>query len=292
MNKIPTHKISEIFNGNNAFLVHVSKEKIRSNIGHHMYGEEHHRARHAHRDDYYIFFLVKKGKGKITIDFVDYELVANSIHCIMPGQVHMPASYIDVDGWFLAVDSLLVKNEYKVIIEKRLLAGKVTKPSEQEIGELTSYLTVIEQRLNRNGHLIERSILSDLISAYIGMIADIYRKFTPTSLNNRATEITLQFKSLLAENYHSKKRPSQYAEQMNLSLVYLNEVVKKTTGLSVSLCIREEVILQAKRLLYYTSLSIKEVSQKVGYDDWAYFTRQFTKSTGLSPSEFRKRNLD
>ncbi|MFV0536244.1 MAG: AraC family transcriptional regulator [Dysgonomonas sp.] len=292
MEKIPTHKISEVFDGNNAFLVHVSKEKISSNIDHHRYGEEHHRARHAHRDDYYIFFLVNEGKGKIAIDFVDYELVANSIHCIMPGQVHMPASYINVDGCFLAVDSLLVKNEYKEIIEKRLLSGTVTKPSRQEMKELTNCLTVIEERLNRNEHSIERSILSDLISAYIGMIADIYRRFTPISLNNRATEITLQFKSLLTENYDSMKRPSQYAEQMNLSLVYLNEVVKKTTGLSVSLCIREEVILQAKRLLYYTNLTIKEIAQKVGYDDWAYFTRQFTKSTGLSPSEFRKKNLD
>lgn len=292
MNKIPTHRLSEMFNGKNAFIVHVSNKEIRSNIDHHIYDEKHHRARYAHRDDYYIFFLVKEGKGKISIDFVDYELIANSIHCIMPGQVHMPASYIDVDGWFLAVDSLLVKNEYKEIIEKRLLSGTVTKPSGQEMRELTSCLTVIEQRLNRNEHSIERSILSDLISAYIGMIADIYRRFTPTSLNNRATEITLQFKSLLAENYYSMKRPSQYAERMNLSLVYLNEVVKKTTGFSVSLCIREEIILQAKRLLYYTNLSIKEISQKVGYDDWAYFSRQFTKSTGFSPSVFRKRNLD
>lgn len=292
MNKIPTHKISEVFSGNSAFIVHISNKEVYSNIDHDTYGEEHHRAGHAHRDDYYIFFLVKNGTGKITIDFVDYELVANTIHCIMPGQVHMPASCIDVNGWFLAVDSLLVKNEYKEIIEKRLLAGKVTQPSEQEIEELTNCLSVIEERMSRNEHSIERSILSDLISAYIGMIADIYRKFTPTSLNNRAAEITLQFKSLLAENYHSMKRPSQYAEQMNLSLVYLNEVVKKTTGLSVSLCIREEVILQAKRLLYYTTLTIKEIAQKVGYDDWAYFTRQFTKSTGLSPSEFRKKNLD
>lgn len=292
MNKIPTHRLSEIFNGNNAFIVHVSNKEMRSNIDHHMYDEKHYRARHAHKDDYYIFFFVKKGQVKITIDFVDYELVANTIHCIMPGQVHMPASYIDTDGWFLAVDSLLVKNEYKEIIEKRLLAAKVTQPNAQEIEELTNCLTVIEQRISRNEHLVERSILSDLISVYIGMIADIYRKFTPTSLNNRATEITLQFKLLLAENYHSIKRPSQYAERMNLSLVYLNEVVKKTTGFSVSLCIREEVILQAKRLLYYTNLTIKEISQKVGYDDWAYFSRQFTKSTGLSPSEFRKKNLD
>lgn len=292
MDTIPIHRLSDTFDGTNAFVAHISCKEIRSNLDHRMYEEKHHEARYAHRDDYYIFFLVKDGNGKITIDFIDYELAANTIHCIMPGQVHMPASYIDVDGWFLAVDSLLVKNEYKEIIEKRLLAGKVTRPSAQEIEELTNCLTLIEHRLDRKEYWIERSVLSDLISAYIGMIADIYRKFTPTTLNNRAAEITLQFKALLSENYDVLKRPSQYAERMNLSLVYLNEVIKKMTGLSVSLCIREEIILQAKRLLCYTTLTIKEVSQKVGYDDWAYFSRQFAKSTGLSPSEFRKKNLD
>lgn len=63
------------------------------------------------------------------------------------------------------------------------------------------------------------------------------------------------------------KRPSQYASEIKISPVYLNEAVKSTTGFSVRNCIQNEIILQAKRLLYYTDLTIKETALKLGYDD-------------------------
>jgi AraC-like DNA-binding protein len=84
------------------------------------------------------------------------------------------------------------------------------------------------------------------------------------------------------------KRPSEYASELNLSPAYLNEAVKKMTELSVSDCIRNEIVLQAKRLLFYTHQSVKEIACSLGYDDYSYFTRLFTKSAGVSPTQFRK----
>jgi YesN/AraC family two-component response regulator len=72
-----------------------------------------------------------------------------------------------------------------------------------------------------------------------------------------------------------------------LSSYYLNEAIKKTTGLSVGDYIRNEIVLQAKRLLFYTNLSVKEIASSLGYDDYAYFTRLFTKSAGVSPTQFK-----
>jgi len=229
MNTIPTHRISDVFDGRNAFLLRISDGDVYSAGD--AYEKEHTRAKYAHRDDYFIFFLVKDGSERVTIDFEEYEFGANSLHCIMPGQVHYPASYIDAKGWFLAVDSLLVKSEYREIFEKKSLIKKDIKIDKQEFKELEACLTIIEQRMERHDQPIDRNILSELISAYIGMVAQIYQKGVPTSLNKRAAEITLQFKSLLSENYYAMKRPAQYAQHLNLSLVYLNEVVKKTTGL-------------------------------------------------------------
>ena len=74
--------------------------------------------------------------------------------------------------------------------------------------------------------------------------------------------------------------------------VYLNEAVKEVTGTSATLYIRNELILQAKRLLVYTGLAVKEVSDRLGIDDYAYFTRMFTQTTGISPTTFRQKNLE
>jgi YesN/AraC family two-component response regulator len=78
---------------------------------------------------------------------------------------------------------------------------------------------------------------------------------------------------------------------LNISPVYLNEAVRKTTGMNVRQCIQNEIITQAKRLLFYTRMSVKEIAIELGYEDYAYFTRLFTKVSALSPVQFRKKYL-
>ncbi|MFV0310334.1 MAG: helix-turn-helix domain-containing protein [Dysgonomonas sp.] len=74
---------------------------------------------------------------------------------------------------------------------------------------------------------------------------------------------------------------------MNICPIYLNQAVKAITGLTVSECIRNEIVIQAKRLLFHTNMSIKEIALELGYEDWAYFTRMFSKASSLSPTQFR-----
>ena len=88
------------------------------------------------------------------------------------------------------------------------------------------------------------------------------------------------------------KSPSEYADKLNLSTAYLNECVKNTTGYSVSYHIQQRVILEAKRLLYYSDKSVKEIAAELGYDDYPYFSRLFTKIAGITALAFRNKNLD
>ncbi len=84
------------------------------------------------------------------------------------------------------------------------------------------------------------------------------------------------------------KSPAAYALMLNISEVYLNEAVKGATGLNVSTYIRNRLMIQAKRQLAYSSLASKEIAYNLGYEDYAYFSRLFKKSAGVSPSEYRK----
>ena len=53
--------------------------------------------------------------------------------------------------------------------------------------------------------------------------------------------------------------------------------------------IKRRIVLEAKRLLAHTALNVKEIGYDLGYEDPAYFIRLFTKQTGVSPVEFRKK---
>lgn len=279
MDSIPTHKISELFQGEAAQMRYISgEEKPSVNV-------------HTHRDDYYIFLLVEEGKDTVLIDFEEREITGNNIYYILPGQVHHSGGKINACGWFLAVDSLLVKSEYKEIFEKAIIAGYTPKPNEDTINALRSCATIIYKRLQSNKQNIGQQILHDLLSAYIGMIAEVYQEGLFPSANKRSAIITYEFKNLLSVNYRSMKQPSQYAAKMNISPIYLYEAVKQTTGQSVSNYIHNEIVIQAKRLLFYTDRSVKEIALELGYEDYAYFTRLFTKTSKLSPTQFRKKYL-
>ena len=112
------------------------------------------------------------------------------------------------------------------------------------------------------------------------------------SQNKRHLEITLAFKELFSEEKQINRNVSYYAEALHISPVYLNEVIKDITGMSVSKYIQNELMLRAKRMLVYTSLRISEISIHLGIDDCAYFTRLFTKAVGMSPTCFRKKYLE
>jgi YesN/AraC family two-component response regulator len=88
------------------------------------------------------------------------------------------------------------------------------------------------------------------------------------------------------------KRPADYAEVLNISVAYLNECVKNVTGFSVSHHIQQRIILEAKRLLYHSDNSVKEIAAELGYDDYPYFSRLFVKVAGITALTFRSKNHD
>jgi AraC-like DNA-binding protein len=124
-----------------------------------------------------------------------------------------------------------------------------------------------------------------MISQYQGSLV------APDNIS-RADSITKAFRAKLDRDFITRKRPADYAEGLNISVAYLNECVRSATGLSVTHHIQQRVILEAKRLLYHSDNSVKEIATALGYDDYPYFSRLFTKVTGMTALAFRSRNHD
>jgi len=97
----------------------------------------------------------------------------------------------------------------------------------------------------------------------------------------------IKFKQLIDEHYLTGKSVSQYAEMLNINPSCLNELSKRTTGITAGELIRNRVIDESKKLLYSTAISGKEIAYKLGFDDPSYFSRFFRKYTGLTLKEFR-----
>lgn len=243
----------------------------------------------AHRDDHYIFILQESGHSSIMLDFNMVELHGATLFYILPGQVHHYIAIRNVAGWFMAMDASLLKDAFRDEL--------VSIATSQQVLTLTD-AGYISQCFNLLYNLLKQDsagpyhiqVMHSILAGLTGMFAEAYCLAGKASSNqpNRVESITKQFKQLLAKNFTTVKSPAEYAGMLNISLSYLNEVVKQCTGFPVTYWVQQQVMLEARRLLYYTSLSVKEIAYCLGYEDHTYFARLFKKILQCTPLDFRK----
>lgn len=82
--------------------------------------------------------------------------------------------------------------------------------------------------------------------------------------------------------------PRDVAAAMHYSLCHLTHVARKTLGASVSDLILQRRIQAAQHMLAGSTLPISAVAHRVGFTDVAYFSRRFSRATGVSPSRWRR----
>ena len=97
----------------------------------------------------------------------------------------------------------------------------------------------------------------------------------------------INFFNLLNSNYRDKHLVSQYADLLRLPPKELLRAFKRRGYKKPSQIIRDRIVLEAKKLLIKTDLDVKQIGDRLGFEDPAYFARFFKKNTGMTASEFR-----
>lgn len=244
----------------------------------------------AHRDDHYMFFILEKGSGSLMIDFNEIQLSANMFYYVLPTQVHTRMRTEMAAGWFLAVDTSLIPPECRNVFENRLLLQQPYTMNEIQLRQCFNLLILLHEKIeddDTNPFYI--TVIHTLLQSFLAITAGCYNEHTSTDLKiSRLAQLTNQFKKLLIIELRTVKSPRVYAGLLNVSEIYLNEALKKTTGFSVIYWIQQEVMMEAKRLLYYSQLTVKEIAHNLGYNDHSYFSRLFRKVTGISALAFRE----
>lgn len=238
---------------------------------------------YAHRDDYYIVALLTDGTAALEVDFERIELNAGDILIVSPWQVHGKPSGEEwrADGWLLAFSPEHLSEEEVRVLDEYSISPHPISPGEHAVNDIVALCAMYERNRGDDG------IAGAIASAIKSIVLSATGK-TDGPATGRYMAITLRFRKLLDEYLVREKSPTAYASMLNISEVYLNEAVKGATGLSAGVYLRARVIVQAKRLLVYTSMSAKEIAYKLGYDDYAYFSRFFKKYVGVSPSGYSK----
>lgn len=246
----------------------------------------------SHRHDSHSFFLLESGTVQLEIDFKQYTITSPSVLYVHPDQVHRTSASEDilVSNWSMTNEN--INPEYLKLLED-IRPAKPLILQEETFSIISEAVSLCLRFAERKNDKLYHPLLKDSCNALVALVLSQYLALVKlTDKLSRFEIVTKTFKQTLEQHYTTDKSPTAYAQKLNVSTPYLNECVKNTTGYSVSQHIQQRVILEAKRLLYHSDQSVKEIAGALGYDDYPYFSRLFTKATGMTALAFRNKNLD
>lgn len=244
----------------------------------------------AHRDDHYVFYIQEKGLIELMIDFKNHQIKDQALFFIAPGQVHYYTKQMDSKGYFIFLNPSYLQNTYRRVFDTHQNVSQVV-PIQNTV--LFNIVELICKQVSEAVSDIQTNIIRSLVDSLMGMtVLEFSKNENPKNGIDRKTELTFQFRQLVQKHFLELKRPKDYAALLHISVPYLNEMVKEQTGSASSYWIQHEILLEAKRLLFYTQLNTKEIAFSLQYEDHTYFSRFFKKNEGITPLEFRKNYCD
>lgn len=243
---------------------------------------------------YYDITLITEGEGFFRIDDTNHHAKAMDVFFSFPNQLR---------EW----DTENLGNGYALIFEEEFLLSFFNDPhfihhisyfkknrnsvmlslSPVEFEDMNALIRQIKHEIAgytiKNKHILRALLYQALM--YLDRAFTEQNNVSSTSDRNTHVE---GFLRLVYSDFQKKHSVQYYAEKLYITPNYLNELVKKETGISAKQMIQNKLIAEAKKYLLYSNRTIVEISESLSFETPSYFIRFFRKYVGSTPLQFRK----
>ncbi len=250
---------------------------------------------HAFKNYFYTIGLYYGDGAAIRIGSNIYKLTQGSLLTIGPGVTcQWLSTSFPLNDTLLFYDDLFVKNFGRSLF----YSLEFFCPDEHSVIQLTDNQFEEMQQLFSTLRLVadKPEALSGVLYS---MLVITQKHFWRLHRGNKIAlsdkdRTVVKFRELVAKNFADHKDVSFYADQLNMSAKYLSEILVDQTGLSAKKWIEFHIMQEAKYLLSFIGLSVKEVALQLGYTDSSHFSRAFRNYDGQLPTAFKHavRHLD
>ena len=254
------------------------------------------------RIDGVVVIYCVKGYLKLTANLKELTLEENCLAIFDPG-THIRIISLGADGTennrFIIVSlSLKFAGELRVDFKRVLSDGMgmsetpVIHMNQDNARNFQDYLMMIYRTMKDENAFKEMaltSLMSSMICILAGLWLDRIQDIRKQKQNDTSrSRVTFEsFISLVSEHYAKHRNVGFYADQLCLTPKYLSKVVKNFSGKSAPEWIDAYVILEAKNLLKYSDLAIKEIVYRLNFPNQSVFYKFFKTRTGITPSQYR-----
>jgi AraC family transcriptional activator of pobA len=248
----------------------------------------------AYRQSQFFITLIKKGTGDQTVGHLSFPIQKNMLYVVPPNVPHSSKfSSLDCSGYMLSFD---IGFFFEHFFPKNLIANKkiykksrhpfiiLTNDQAEDLSGIFEYLLrEYGQQLPNKDEMIALKVLKLLIKCdrYFANVN------TPQQADS-SCELIESFNELIQDHFSTDRSVQFYANALHVHPNHLNFLMKKYTGMTAKQTIADHLFLESKSLLVSSSLTVKEISFKLGFTSPSSFSSFFKKMSDMSPSRYRQ----
>lgn len=245
-----------------------------------------------HYHEFFQIFILH-GKAQVMHDFQEYRVNGSTLVFLSPGQVHTVRPGENLGGTTLSFSqeffdlrstppSVLYDYPFFFSVDVAALL-QIPEGDPDGILPLVPLLQAEFDAALPEAADAMRSILR----LFLVRVNRLYSRLHPHKEGSRAGQLVRHFHLSVEQRFKEITTVGGYAEILGVSANHLNDIVHEQTGRSAGDIIRQRRLLDAKRLLLHSDLSVSEIGYELGFHDPSYFSRFFRRYAGAAPESFR-----
>jgi AraC-like DNA-binding protein len=250
---------------------------------------------HVQRLNYYSLIWVQQGEGKIKADFSEYDFSSHSLFAFAPYQPFMLSGNGKLEGVALNFHPdffCIHKHQHEVACHGILFNNiyqapfvAVDTPTQSTFGMLIENIRLEMQQ----PALAQAELLLSYLKIFLITASRLKAQLPPEqkTIIGKAPFILQTLKDAIEAHYKTMHSASEYADLLHISPKALAKLTKAHFNKTLTDLIAERIVIEAKRELYLTNKSVKEIAYQLGYADEYYFSRFFKNNAAVSPQMYR-----
>lgn len=253
---------------------------------------------HIQRLNYYSLVWVNQGKGTLRADFSEYHFKTNSLMAFSPYQpfLLLPEQELHATVIHFHSDFFCIHKHHKEVACHGVLFNNIYDPPLVQIDEASKsrFLILIDQMEDelKQKELAQNESIISLLKVFLITASRLktvqFPELQRTNSQNEEPFVLQNLKNAIEAHYKTKHSPRDYANILAISPKSLAKITKMHFNKTLTELISERIIVEAKRELYLTNKTVKEIAFELGYDDEFYFSRFFKRNAEVSPQFYRE----
>ncbi len=243
---------------------------------------------HQHADIVQLLYM-HRGEAHLEIEGVQQHLREASLVVVPALCAHGYTFAPGTEGWVLSLAApLMAQFEQQFGQPLSVLGGASCLRMGQEAGRIATLFETLHVEYRADNGARDMMIHSLLGALLVWLSRQKGGVSQPDSLSERRRATLQRFNQLVENHYREHCSIAWYAGELRMSSAHLNTLCHAFHGCSALGVVHQRLLLEARRSLLYTSLTIAQIAEEMGFSDATYFSRFFRRASGCAPRAFRQ----